>query len=382
MQEFINVHCHLLNFKFIPDAFFRTRTFFLREWLLRQKTTRWFARILFFFVPGKKHDRYHESLAMMDKDIDAVTERFVAEMAKAEIVLATPLMMDLELASFRVKPEAPYRYQVVLISEIAARHPGEIMPFIMFDPRRKGASELIKKALEEMGFLGVKVYPPLGHHPDPLSFLNEAEVNHELAEIYEYCEKESIPVTTHCSAGGAYSGDLMRCRELAQEFAHPSSWRIVLEKYPKLHLNLAHFGGNEDFMRIDDPESWSAKILELMKKYDNVYADISYHEPALLEESAGTYFKILEKLMNTNRVKDRIIFGTDWPMTRHTWTEEDYVGAFKGFPPKMLQKIAFENPLNFLFPDGKLPPRIESFFRSKRIKTPTLPQWMRKNLHI
>jgi predicted TIM-barrel fold metal-dependent hydrolase len=113
-----------------------------------------------------------------------------------------------------------------------------------------------------------------------------------------------------------------------------------------------------------------------------VYADISYHEPALLEESAGTYFKILEKLMNTNRVKDRIIFGTDWPMTRHTWTEEDYVGAFKGFPPKMLQKIAFENPLNFLFPDGKLPPRIESFFRSKRIKTPTLPQWMRKNLHI
>ena len=61
---------------------------------------------------------------MMDRDIHAVSEELVSEMKEAGIVMATPLMMDLEFASFNVKPETPYRYQVMLVSEIAEKRPG------------------------------------------------------------------------------------------------------------------------------------------------------------------------------------------------------------------------------------------------------------------
>lgn len=384
MQEFINVHCHLLNFGFVPDAFFRTRAP-IREWLLRRRLTRWLARAITFIWPGKKYDRLHEALAIMKKDIRDVAGELANEMREANIVLATPLMMDLEIASFGEKPEIPYRYQVKLVSDIAIEYPGIIMPFIMFDPRRRSVSELIITALEEMGFLGVKMYPPLGYHPDPSSFFNDAEVNHILEEIYEYCESNSIPITTHCSSQSAYtaySSELRHCKELIQEFGRPLSWAGVLEKHPRLYLNFAHFGGSGDFMDINNAESWSNIIRKLMKEYDNVYADLSYHDVALMKKTSGDYFEILNKLMGDDIIKNRIVFGTDWLMTRHTWKEEEYVDAFRRLTPAVLQQIALENPLNFLLPGKKLPLRIKHFYESRNISEASFPEWMKNNLKV
>lgn len=318
----------------------------------------------------------------MKRDIRDVTRELVSEMKEAEIVLATPLMMDLELAFFGKKPEIPYRYQVKLISDIAAAYPGTIMPFIMFDPRRIAVSELVKTALEEMGFLGVKMYPPLGYHPDPSSFFNDAEVNHELEDIYEYCETNSIPITVHCSRESAYSSELMYCQELVREFCQPSSWEAVLKKYPRLYLNFAHFGGDGDFMDIDNPESWSNVIRRLMKEHDNIYADLSYHGIALLKKTAGDYFQLLNTLMQDSRIENRIIFGTDWLMTRHTWKEKEYVDAFRKLAPAVLQRIAFQNPLNFLFPGKQLPLRIKRFFEARGVTGTQLPEWMKTNIKI
>ena len=384
MQEFINVHCHLWNFKFIPDSFFKTRAPF-REWLLRRSFCRWLARVITFLLPGNEYDRLHEVLTIMKKDIKEVATGLIREMREANIVLATPLMMDLESASFKEKPEIPYRYQVKLVSELATEYAGKIMPFIMFDPHRKSASELVKTALEEMGFLGVKMYPPLGYHPDPSSFFNDSEVNHVLDEIYEYCESNSIPITTHCSncvGATAYSSDLMYCKELVLEFSQPPSWQGVLKKYPKLYLNFAHFGGDKDFLEKNNPKSWANTIQKLMQQYDNVYADISYHCKALANKTSRDYFKTLMKLTNKDIIKNRVIFGTDWPMTRHTWTEHEYVEAFERLPPAILDQIALQNPLGFLFPDKKLPLRIKNFFKSNNIKVATLPSWMKNNLMI
>lgn len=381
MPEFINVHCHLLNFRFVPDAFFKARAP-VREWMLRRKLIRWLARGVTLLLPGEKYDRLHEVLALMKRDINEVAATLVKEMAEAGIVLATPLMMDLELASFNAKPEIPYRYQVKLVSDIAAKYPGVIMPFIMFDPRRRSASELVKRALEEMGFLGVKMYPSLGYHPDPTSFFNEAEVNEELEEVYQYCESNAIPITAHCSKVSAYSAELIYCPELVLSFTQPSSWTGVLKKYPKLRLNLAHFGGDKDFLARDNSESWTNMIEKLMKDYDNVYADISYHKAALVKETADKYFKILRKLMDDILIRNRLLFGTDWLMTRHTWKERDYVAAFIGLEPAILSQIAFQNPLHFLFPGKKLPPRLQHFLASKNISAGALPPWMKSNLVI
>ena len=170
--------------------------------------------------------------------------------------------------------------------------------------------------------------------------------------------------------------------ELVRDFCQPSSWEGVLKKYPKLYVNFAHFGGDGDFLEIDNPKSWSNVILKLMKEYDNVYADISYHDKALMKKTSGDYFTIIKKLLHEDLIKDRIIFGTDWLMTRHTWKEDDYMKAFMKLPNVMLYKITLHNPLNFLFPGKKLPLRIKNFFEAENINEEALPQWMKNNLEI
>ncbi|MEN7982569.1 MAG: amidohydrolase family protein [Nanoarchaeota archaeon] len=395
MKNIINIHSHLLNFDFVPDNFFKTRApvrefllkhnstrwlgyivsvffrtkGFLTENFLRWKLTIWVARIITKILPGRKNDRVHELLAILKKDIDKVAEELIEEMKEANIVLTTPLMMDLELASFNQKPEIPYRYQVKLISDIALKYPWKIMPFIMFDPRRKSSAHLVKTSLEKMGFLGVKMYPPLGYDPNPFSFFNPEKVNDELKEVYEYCEKNYIPITTHCSKHGAYSGDLIHCRELARKFANPESWEQVLQKYPKLVINFAHFGGDDELLNLDNSNSWSNKIINLIKKYKNVYTDIAYNDKALKKETKQEYFKVLNKLMKDSVINKKILFGTDWLMTRHTWKEKEYVKEFEMFSES--KKIMFENPLKFLFPQNKLPKRIKDFYKNKPI-----PKWM------
>ena len=74
--------------------------------------------------------------------------------------------------------------------------------------------------------------------------------------------------------------------------------------------------------------------------------------------------------MNDNTVKNRIIFGTDWLMTRHTWREDDYIKFFLKYLNSKLQVIAFQNPLNFLFSEKKLPQRIVDFFQANNISFP------------
>ena len=380
MQEFINVHCHLLNFDFIPDSFFITRAP-IRERMLRCKLTHWLARVSTFICPGKEYDKLHEMFNMMKRDVGNVAKELVMEMEKADIKLSTPLMLDFEFSSFNEESDIPYQCQIKLVSDIAAEYPGKIMPFIMFDPRRKSASKIIKMALEEMGFLGVKMYPALGYHPDPSPPHNYDEANHELEEVYQYCEARSIPITTHCDKAGPYR--LYR-KEMDRDLCQPSHWKPVLKKYNKLYLNFAHFGGCKDFLRIDNSENWSHVIKDLMGKYDNVYADLSYHDKALTNKTHKRYFQKFEELAsNNNVVRNRIIFGTDWPLTRHTWTEKKYVKPFtKLLPSPILCQIAFENPLNFLFPGKELPLRIKHFFKSKNICEANLPQWMKNNLDI
>lgn len=382
MDNSINVHCHLLNLDFVPDSFFKSRAP-VREWMLRNKVTGWLARAITLVLPGIKYDKVHEVLDILNQDIRHVAETLIAEMDKANIALATPLMMDLEFASFNVKPEIPYRYQAQLMSTITLEHKGRLLPFIMLDPRRKDAFELVKTALEDKGFLGIKMYPPLGYHPEPSSFINNSEVNETLEMVYKYCQEHSIPITTHCSKGGAYSADLIHSKNLAFNLCNPSNWEEVLEKYPDLILNFAHFGGNGDFLDFfesTEKESWTNKIQLLMKQFKNVYADVSYHDGALTPKTRKKYFDILNELMDDEIINQRILFGSDWLMTRHTWTENMYVEIFKD--PDNTTKydmLGLNNPLKFLFFDGKLPARIVRFFKDGGVGAEDLPQWMRDN---
>ncbi|MDP6546939.1 MAG: amidohydrolase family protein [Phycisphaerae bacterium] len=378
--EHINVHCHLLNFDFVPDAFFKTRAP-VREWMMRSDWFKWAAGLV-SAIPWVKQKRLGEIVELMNQHIDQVADTLIEEMDDSGISTSIPLMMDLEIASSKQKPECPYRYQVQLISDIAAKHPGRLMPFIMFDPRRPDAADLVIRAVESMGFLGIKMYPALGYHPDPDSVYNESRTNTALRKVYEHCIERKIPITTHCSRGGAYGSDMTRYKDVATWLSSPAGWKGVLEAFGELFISFAHFGGARDLAKLNGIEGdWSDAIIDLMGRgeFPNVYADIAYHDKALLDDTSEQYFRRLEGLLgdveNIN-VADRILFGTDWPMTRHTWTESEYTEPFRDRLGKAFDTIAIQNPRSFLFPDKKLPDRIQAFFKARGIGRERLPQWM------
>jgi predicted TIM-barrel fold metal-dependent hydrolase len=269
-------------------------------------------------APRNKYHRLHELYDLMQKGIDQVADELRQEMDLADIQFAVPLVMDLGRAAFDQNPGMPFTFQIKLVSDISLKHFGAIMPFVMVDPRRSRAADLLIRCLGQRGFLGVKMYPALGYHPNPDSFFNEPQTCDELDKMCAYCQANSVPITTHCSPGGAHSGDILRVKSVRAELTQPTAWAGVLKKYPRLHLNLAHFG--QDMILIEDPTSWAFTIRDLMRKYPGVYTDLAYNKHALMPKTSHQYFKALNNLLDSDPiVGNRVLFGTDWAMTRQTW---------------------------------------------------------------
>jgi len=370
----LDCHCHLLNFDFIPDGFFRRRAP-VREWVLRRKWCRLLAKGITWLIPGKKYDRLDETLLLLKRPIEGVADSLRAEMQEAGIAAAAPLMMDLASAQGdRPFWATPYDHQIQEISDLARSCPGRFFPFVMVDPHRSGALGLAKRALEEQGFLGVKLYPPLGYHPEPTNPANGEGVPKVLTDLYRYCEENGIPITSHCSRGGPYADDLLVRPEQRLPFTRPLAWDAVLENRRGLRVNLAHFGG--DFLGEEGEESWFQEACGLMDRHPNLFADVSYHSEALYGGTAERYFRILRGLLEDGSpYRDRVLFGTDWLMTRHTWRQKDYLAPFldeKNLPRPLFERLSFHNPRRFLFPHG-LPDRLRRFYGPDA----ALPDWLR-----
>ncbi len=219
------------------------------------------------------------------------------------------------------------------------KYKDKVFPFLAVDPRREGIAEY---AMENVGkgnlFIGVKLYCPNGYSPtDPLLFGPEGE----RGGIYAFCEDNGIPVTAHNSDGGFatlaksvlidgliyFNGELKQMNkervtfktsilgkdavyERAVTLNHPLIWRKVVEKYPNLILNLAHFGGGQQLEGAIDhpdiPELWSNRIIELLTdpRY-KVYTDVS----------CFSEFNILKKFVASpvfQQIKSRVLYGSDF----------------------------------------------------------------------
>lgn len=392
--NYINCHCHIINFKFVPDIFFKSYLP-VSEPVIRNHITRKVARFLLSLLPGKKFKKADILLDMGVEDIDDVADFYIKQMDEAGILMATPLMMDLEHGASQ-KPEIPYVYQIELISKINARLKGRLMPFVSIDPRRENMMTLLTEAIEKMGFLGVKVYPPQGYCIDPDAFYNKGlGITEKMHTFFEYLEKHQIPVTTHCSRGSAYAYNLLGYRELCDELAHPKHIKALLKSYPMLRLNIAHMGGDLDVMFniepslidkvlkwlkaffkslwgihkkkiVDDGVTWAEQVISLVKKYPNVYTDIGYHDYAVDKRTQKAYKEGIKELLKDDVLRKKIIFGTDWPMIGHTWTESDYINGMKEAIPDHFEAIGVEHPIAFLFENHQLPERVRDFYHHQQ----------------
>jgi predicted TIM-barrel fold metal-dependent hydrolase len=246
--------------------------------------------------------------------------------------LFIPLLVDLG-TGLGDQAKTSNREQMVLFEKISrlsmkGKLPGQGKAhfhfFIGFDPLRELRArqvgdietpfELVKTAVGTYGFVGVKVYPPMGWRPSgneargPIDATEAAILDEIVIDLVTWCAAEEVPITAHGNATN-YADPSYR----QGQYGSPAQWRKVLERCPELHLNLGHFGGaNRTWTRAD----WPWQIAEAMHDFGVLYADVGNHridDQALAE----AYFAMLLAMRDdplTAVVTERIMYGTDWFM--------------------------------------------------------------------
>ena len=146
------------------------------------------------------------------------------------------------------------------------------------------------RKIKKLGLKGVKVLPTA-------QFFNPV-LDRELVDLlFSLCEKENLAVIYHtgCDVGAFELPHL-------SESANPILLNGVLDGYPNLKIILSHFGSYS----AKYPKIWFKECVEIMKKYDNTYADTAA-VPYILEDE-----KAVEKI-RTEVGFERVLFGSDYP---------------------------------------------------------------------
>jgi predicted TIM-barrel fold metal-dependent hydrolase len=261
--------------------------------------------------------------------------------------------------------EEPIAEQHRQLAELRDSHRDLVVAFAAVDPRHEGIVETTIDLLERQRFCGIKLYPPTGYHP----------YDTRLHELYAYADKHRIPVLTHCSrpASVKYRGNptanmqqdpehgnqpLNLDREqLLTYFTRPEAYLPILSNYPNVNVCLAHFGGAGDWQRyLDHPwnpeagmaeESWLATILSLIRSgnYPNLWTDIAY---TLFADDEYVY--LLKLLLSEERVRARVLFGSDFYVVENAELEERRrsVRIHAVLGEELFNTIAHDNPQRFL----------------------------------
>ncbi len=216
-------------------------------------------------------------------------------------------------------------------------HPDTVFPFFAVDPRRPGIMDVITKGrhflpqeaplVSKKGpFFGIKLYPRLGYKP--------MDVETQCPGLYKWCQDNDIPLTFHCSKTGFPPFP----KWPYDDFGDPDNWQGILDAYPKLRIDFAHFGNNG--------KDWADKIIGLMTKPDNnIFTDLAcYMDPDKLNAVGA--------LLKKNPIlKERLMFGSDFDVMLITdfITLQQYFDQFRGiFPGDEMDAMSRDVPRAFL----------------------------------
>lgn len=264
------------------------------------------------------------------------------------------LPMDMSAIGFGA-PEADLRSQHDELAAMAAdpKYRGKLIPFATIHPDAPGGFAELKRAVEVLGFKGVKLYPRLGFPPDHPVLMKQ---------VYPFAVKHRLPVMTHCSRGGVTKKGLDQT--LADRLCEPTAYLPVLRAFPDLKLCLAHFGGLSDWRDYINAENtrssfnpsrnWQVMIREMIccGEFPNLYTDISY---TLFEfEDLVPFLKVF---LSEKQLLKRVLFGSDYYMTRQEVLSERAVciRLRVALGETLFRQIAETNPAVWLGEKGEVP---------------------------
>ena len=378
----------------------------------------------------------------------------------SRVELFTPLLVDFSYwTGTAEQPHSPLSDQIAVQRQLAltslesaasVRDGGDggrfpiraaFLPFIAFNPLREvlrpshrehrpgrplasleGALDLVRAAVLEYGFVGVKLYPPVGFAPlgnarhrrwsdGELGKLDRALPPRELAEwrrkkddlgahldealrgLYRFCQDHEVPILAHSNDSNDFQPGYGWC-------AGPAYWLMALEEFSRLRVCLAHFGHFTGVTAAGDPAAvrkvdgcfeamstyaWSYQTSDLFR-YDNVYVDLANSQAGSDPEVRPRLVALIRKLdaHSGGVLRDRLIYGSDWFMNVLNGPHERYFDNLESAfgqawsDHTTIANVMGGNAVRFLglapAPDGSVPANLR---RVRRHYGALLPEWLR-----
>lgn len=339
--------------------------------------------------------RYIKWIHLLTKYRYKITRRLVETYSEDgdTVDLFTPALIDYDRwVADKAQTDLPS--QIRLMKGNIRLHKGRVHPYFPFDPWREamsiqsedGSLYWLQEAVEHNGFIGAKLYPPMGYRATDNASLTEfpeevtdppavfgQKLDEAMEALFEYCKKKGVPILTHCANSN-------ETRERYGDRANPIFWELVAKKYPSLRINLGHFGGLGSLSSID---GWAWKVGELLNDSNtNVYADISHFSAILDDSDRQVAIDNLKRLFDQYpNAKDRILFGTDWIMLARVRKHKEFLDIFRdayqeAFGENECAKFMGLNAAKFLglMPGQRNRQRLEAFYDKHEIKTPLWAQ--------
>jgi len=185
-----------------------------------------------------------------------------------------------------------------LVRKAVAKHPKELFGCVWADPRERNARKLVRTALAEWGFKGVKLHP-LIH-----AFLPNDEIVHP---IMDEARSAGVPVLIH-------SGH--------PPFSLPWSIGELAENFGEVKVVMLHMGHGHGV--------YIQSAINVAKRMPNVYLETS---------GMPMHSKIREAVELLG--EKRVMYGSDIPF--HDPSVEIGKVCASNLPRKQLERILFDN---------------------------------------
>lgn len=239
-------------------------------------------------------------------------------------------LMDLDFYYPLMPPEFDIDQRHQRMSELSTSDP-QAIPFVAYDPSRPNGVELVANALT-MGYRGVKFYPPSGYRPTNnedgalAPGLDARTVDNRNRQLFEVCIEQDVPVFSHCTPRGFSLSEPLGFN------AHPGYWDDLLRDHAfrELRLCLAHAGGAEQWLEPKQIGIFPQRVLEMCQRYENVWCEVGHFEEIVWSDRDRDLLidRLSEAVELYPRIKQRLMFGSDWHVSAALVDVSRYVDSF------------------------------------------------------
>ena len=268
-------------------------------------------------IDGHGHSSLPDDLAA------AASKYFSTEGARPDLDSIAEYYRERRMAAvvFTVDAETHLGHQPLSsadIAEGAARNNDVLIPFGSVDPNRPDAADRARRLIEDNGVRGFKFHPTVqGFDPSGTEFF----------PLYEVLQEAGAVALFHTGQTGIGAG-LPGGRRLHLALSNPMLLDGVAAEHPDLQIVMAH-----------PSVPWQDEALAVATHKHNTWIDLSGWSPKYFPDS-------LMRAANSY-LKDRVLFGSDFPMLTPDRWQRDAAAADR-FKPEVLPGIFKDNAVRLL----------------------------------